>query len=233
AGPTASGIAGWRGARGGGGKRRPTTPKNPAPPADEIAGELDIPPLVPEANFWCAAGKIVDAHVARLEQYCSAVGEALFNQILYHLLLAVNGHALADEIAEIDVMQGAAEREIDAVVEHAFAPHADAGRRFEKGIARPLPDQPGADAALDVAAAAILQDHALHRRAVEQMREHQPGGPGAHNTDLRAQLTLGHPAIVSRTRDRRLCPLPVGERATLFCNIKERVRGFASIRSAG
>src|SRR5262249_42145872 len=195
--------------------RRPK-PTTPPAPADEIAGELDIPPLVPEANFWCAAGKIVDAHVARLEQYCSAVGEALFNQILYHLLLAVNGHALADEIAEIDVMQGAAEREIDAVVEHAFALHAIADAGFDKEITRPLLDQPGADAALDVAAAAILQDHALHPRAVEQMREHQPGGPGAHNTDLRAQLTLGHPAIVSRTRDRRLCPLPVGSRASDF-----------------
>jgi hypothetical protein len=32
---------------------------------------------------------------------------------------------------------------------------------------------------------------------------------------------------------RRSCPLPDGERAALFCNMKEWVRGFGSIGLAG
>src|SRR5262249_26155650 len=212
---------------------RPANPMKAVGAADEIAGELDISPLVAEANFRGAAGDVVDTHVVRLEQNCAAVGKSTRDQIFYDFLLAVDGHAFADEIAEIDVVQGAAECEIDAIMEHAFVLHAIADAGFDEQVARPLLDQSGTDAALDIVAAAILQDHTVDARAVEQMREHQPGGPGTDDTDLRAQVTLGHPAIVSRTHDRRLCPLPVGERATLFCNIKEWVRGFASIRSAG
>ena len=47
----------------------------------------------------------MNAHVARLEQDLAAIGQAPRHQILHHLLLAVDGHALADQIAEIDVVQ--------------------------------------------------------------------------------------------------------------------------------
>ena len=118
------------------------------------------------------------------------------DQILYDLLLAVDGHALADQLAEIDVVQGTTEREINAVVEHAFVLHARADAGFDEQVARPLLDEPGTDAALDIVAAAVFQDHTLDARAVEQMREHQPGGPGPDDTDLRAHVI--HPATPAR-----------------------------------
>ena len=95
-------------------------------------------------------------------------------------------------VAEIDVVQGAAEGEMNSVVEHAFALHARADAGFDEEVARPLLDQTGADAALDVVAAAVFQDHALHALEVEQMRQHQPGGPGADDADLGAHLALRH-----------------------------------------
>src|SRR5262245_5258307 len=167
---------------------RPANPMKSVAAADEIAGKLDIPRLVPKTNFWCAAGDVVDTHVVRLEQNCAAVGKSTRDQIFYDFLLAVDGHAFADEIAEIDVVQGAAECEIDAIMEHAFVLHAIADAGFDEQVARPLLDQSGTDAALDIVAAAILQDHTVDAHAVEQMREHQPGGPGTDNPDLGAHL---------------------------------------------
>src|SRR5207245_9054414 len=94
------------------------------------------------------------------------------------------------ELAGIDVVQGAAEGKMDAVVEHALALHARANAGFDQKVARPLLDQAGADAALDIVAAAVFQDDALHALEVEEMRQHQPGGPGADDTHLRAHLLL-------------------------------------------
>src|SRR5262249_45415462 len=158
--------------------------------ADEVAGELFLLAVVAEANFRRAAGEIVHAHVARLEQNLPAVGEPPLDQVLHHLLLAVDGHALAPELAEIDVVQRAAEGKVDAVVEHALALHARADAGLDQEVARPLLDQTGADAALDIVAAAVFQDDALHALEVEKMRQHQPGGPGTNDTDLRAHLVL-------------------------------------------
>ena len=98
--------------------------------------------------------------------------------------------ALADQLAEIDVVQRAAEAEIDAVVEHAFALHARADAGLDQQVARPLLDQAGADAALDIVAAAVLQDDGLDAREVQEMRQHQPGRPGADDADLRAHSAL-------------------------------------------
>src|SRR5215813_6554085 len=174
----------------GGRNARPANAVKSVATADEVAGELRLLTVVPKVNLRRAAAKIVNAHVARLEQNLAAVGEPPRDQVLHHLLLAVDGHALADELAEIDVVQGAAEGKIDAVVEHALALHARADAGFDQEVARPLLDQAGADAALDIVAAAVFQDDALHALEVEEMRQHQPGGPAADDTDLRAHLVL-------------------------------------------
>src|SRR5262249_41585685 len=105
------------------------------------------------------------------------------------LLLAVDGHALADELAEIDVVQGAAEGKVDAVVEHALALHAPADAGLHQQIARPLLDQTGADAALDIVAAAVFQDDALHALEGERKGEQaRAGGPGAGESRRGAAL---------------------------------------------
>src|SRR5216684_4671343 len=158
--------------------------------ADEVAGELLVPAAVPETDLRRVACEIVYADVDRLEQDRSAVGQPPRDQVLYHLLLAVDGHALPDQLAEIDVVQGAAEGEIDPVVKHGFALHALADAGLGEEVARPLLDQAGADAALDIVAAAALQDHRLDALEVQEMGEHQPGRSSADDTDLRAHGAL-------------------------------------------
>ena len=154
--------------------------------ADEVARQLLVPAVVPEPDLRGLAGEVMDADVGRLEQDLAAIGEPPVDQILHHLLLAIDGHALADELAEIDVVQGPAEAEIDAVVEHAFALHARARADLHQEVARPLLDQSGADATLDIVTAAVLQHDRLDARQMQEMRQHQPGRPCPDNTDLRA-----------------------------------------------
>src|SRR5262245_49477877 len=95
-----------------------------------------------------------------------------------------------------------------AGVAHALALHARADAGLDQDIARPLLYQAGADAALDIVAAAVFQDDAVHALEVEKMRQHQPGGPGADDTDLCAHLVLPVvPAValigIARSRTRR------------------------------
>src|SRR5262249_8266482 len=158
----AEGIFAIIGRERGGRNARPANAVKAVAPANEVAAELGLLAVVPEADFRRAAGKIVHADVARLKQQLPAVGEPPRDQVLHHLLLAVDGHALADEFAEIDVVQSAAEGKIDPVVEHALALHARADAGFDQEVARPLLDQAGANAALDIVAAAVFQDDPVH-----------------------------------------------------------------------
>ena len=54
----------------------------------------------------------MDADIGRLEQDLTAIGKPPRDQILHHFLLAVDGDALTDQIAEADVVQRPAEGEI-------------------------------------------------------------------------------------------------------------------------
>ena len=118
-----------------------------------------------------------------------AVGEQPRHQILHHLLLAVDGDALADQLAEVDVVQRAVEIEEDAAVEHALAPHALADADLDQEIGHPLLQQPGPDAVLDVVAAAILDDDRIDSGAAEQQRDStSPAGPAPTIPTWRAHL---------------------------------------------
>ncbi len=153
---------------------------------DEVADELLLPAGMPEPDLRRLAGEIVDADIGSLEQDPPAVGEPACDEVLHHLLLAVDGDALADQVAEIDVVQGAVEGEMNAMVKHSLALHARAHAGLDQEVARPLLDQAGADAALDVIAAAVFQDDELDARKVQEMRQHQPGRPRPYDPDLYA-----------------------------------------------
>jgi len=56
-------------------------------------------------------------------------------------------------------------------------------------IGGPVLDQPGADAVLDVVAAAVLDDDRGNAGKVQQPPQHQPGRPGPDNSDLRAHAS--------------------------------------------
>ncbi len=119
-----------------------------------------------------------------LEQDLRIVGEPARDQILHDLLLAIDGDAATDQLAEIDTVQLAVERKIGAVVKQRLALHAcpDAGRDQE--IDHPLLDQSGTNARFAIVAAARLDDDAFDAGEVQEMRQHQPRWARAHDPDL-------------------------------------------------
>ena len=120
----------------------------------------------------CAV-EIVHADAVDLEQKRPAVGKPACHQILHHLLLAVDGDALVDQRLEIDAVQLAVDADIDAAVQNAFALHPIADAHVDEQIGGPVLDQSGADAVLDVIAAAVLDDDAVDAGKVQQPRQHQ------------------------------------------------------------
>ncbi len=156
--------------------------------------EFLILAVMPETDFRRAAGDIVHAHVGHFEQDLPAIGQTPIDQILHHLLLTIDGHAFADELAEIDVVQCAVEAEMNAVVEHRLALHALTDAGLDQEVGRPLLQKAGADTALDVIAAAVFQDDGFDPRKVQQMRQHQPRGACTDDPDWRTHALLLLPA---------------------------------------
>jgi hypothetical protein len=133
-----------------------------------------------------AVPSIVQADVLDLEINLRAVGEAACDQVLDDFLLAVDRDALAHELAKVEVMQRAIEAEENTVMEHRLALQALAYARFDQEIGRPLLEHARAHPLLHVGAAAVLQHDRVNPAAMQQMREHQPGGAGAYDADLGA-----------------------------------------------
>src|SRR5262245_13651161 len=158
--------------------------------AYEIALYLLVAAAITKADLRPRSGHVGEAHVVDLKQDLGALREPFRHQILDHLLLAVDGDALANQLAKIDVVQLATEAEMNAVVREAFALHALADAGVDQEIARPLLDQAGADAALDIITAAVLDDDRVDALAMEEMREHQARGPGTDYTDLCTHIAL-------------------------------------------
>jgi hypothetical protein len=122
--------------------------------------------------------------IVDLEQDLSAIGEPFRHEVLDHLLLPVDGDALAHQFTKVDVVERAIETEMDAVVGQPLALHALADAGVDQQIARPLLDQAGADAALDIVAVAVLDDDGLDALEMQKVREHEAGGPGADDPNL-------------------------------------------------
>src|SRR3954471_20690257 len=154
--------------------------------ADEIAGELLQAASVMEADLRRRAREIVYADIGDFEQNLPAVGQPARHKILHHVLLAVDRDAFPKHLAKIDVVQRAAKAQMDAVVRHALALHSLADAAVDQQVARPLLDQTSADAALDIRTTAAFEDDRFDPVQVQEMRQHQSGGPSADDSDLRA-----------------------------------------------
>ena len=112
---------------------------------------------------------------------------ARVHQVLHDLVLAVDGDApSAGQRRQVDAMALLLEREPDPRVRHPFARQPVAHAGVPHQIRRPLFEHPGPDAFDDVIAGPVLDDHRIDAVAVQQMAQHQAGGPGADDADLRA-----------------------------------------------
>ena len=122
-----------------------------------------------------------EADVVDLEQQRRAGLEAGGDQVLDHLLLAVDRDPAATrELVEGDPVAAAAEAQLHAVVHEALALEPLAHAHLDQQVDRALLQHAGANAVLHVLAVAVLQDHRLDAPEVEQVPEHQPRRAGAH-----------------------------------------------------
>ena len=104
-------------------------------------------------------------------------------------MLAVDRDPLAaGEGREVDPVPGAAEANLDPLVDQGLAVHPLAEAGLVEDVDRPLFQHAGADAVLDVLPAAVLDDNRLDAFAREQVREQEPGRPRPHDSHLRALL---------------------------------------------
>ena len=152
---------------------------------DDVAPQRLCPAVVYEVDRGCAAVDAVDRDVRHLEEERAAGVEALRDEVLDDLLLAVQrDRAAAGQVAQRDAVAAAAEAQLDAVVHHPLALEPLAHARLDAGSPPSPARVPGAHALLDVAAAARLEHDRLDPLAGEQEREQEPGGPGADDADL-------------------------------------------------
>ena len=103
---------------------------------------------------------------------------------------------------KVDAMAAPVEAQDDAVVDETLA-RPSARRRPARRAARryPCSRTPGAHALLAVGAAARLEDDRLDPRPLQQLRQQQPGRPGADDPDLgRFRAPLSHRRTRSATR---------------------------------
>ena len=133
-------------------------------------------------------------------------GETGGDEVLHHLVLAIDGHAApAGELGEIDAVALALEAQLDAVMDEPLALHALADARSRSGGRAPIARcTPARMRSSTYCARARLEDHELDALEMQKMREHQSGRPGSDDPDLGAHAELASDASLRprRTRSR-------------------------------
>ena len=153
---------------------------------DEIALDPVRLAVVRESDFGVAAVEIVQGDVVHFEQQWTAGRIMCRQQILDDLVLAVDRDpAAAGQRGHVNPMPAPRKRDVNAVVPHAFAHQPLADARVAEQVHRPLLEDAGADPIDHVFPGPVLDDDGIDSRTPEQVSEHQPGGPGSHDPDLR------------------------------------------------
>jgi hypothetical protein len=164
---------------------------------DHVALELPVGAVVAIAHARALRIEAVHRHVVDLEQEREPRVEPRGDQVLHDLRLAVDDDRAAGQLLHRHVVPLAAELEVDAPVDDPVGVHPRAHAGVPQQVGGALLEHAGADALLDVLAAAALEDDRLDPLAGEQLRERQAGGPGADDADLRAHLRTGTDATRS------------------------------------
>ena len=122
----------------------------PVAAGDDVARDLMLGTAMPIADPRLPGLEIVHADALGVEHDLPTGAQACGDQVLHHLVLAVDHHVLADEIGKIDAMVRAAEPHDHARVQHAFPPHALADTGIVQQLLRAVFQHAGADAVLDI-----------------------------------------------------------------------------------
>src|SRR5215472_3896966 len=156
---------------------------------DEVAGDLPGLACLAVAQDRLA-GNALQGDIRDLEMDRSAIGEAGGDQVLHHLMLAVDRDGLAGEGLEVDAVTPARKADLDAGMAKPLALQAFAETRLLQEIDRALLQHTRPDAAFDIVPAAALQNDGIDACTMQQAGQEQTCRPGADDADLRA---LPHP----------------------------------------
>ena len=170
----------------------------PVAAGEEVAGELvlGIARAIGDSRTLGVGG--VDGDGARLEPERTAGGEARGDQILDHLVLGVQrDRATAREVGEGDAVATPGELQVQAPVDRTFAAQPIADADLGQEVDRALLEHAGANLGLELGAAAALEHDRLDPRAREQVREQQPSGAAADDSDLDVHLPEYAPEVGS------------------------------------
>ena len=127
-----------------------------------------------------------ERHVLRLEEQRPPALDARGDQVLDNLLLSVDrDRAAAGERRKVDPVPLAGELQLDSLVDQALAAQAVADAHLLEQVHGALLENAGSDPALDVLAAARLEDDRVDSAEVQEVRQHKAGRPGADDPDLR------------------------------------------------
>ena len=123
-----------------------------------------------------------------LEDQGQPIRQALGDEVLHHLLLAIYGHPLAGDAGEVNAVVLALEAQFQPVMRQALTVQALGHARLGQGIDAALLEQASADAAFDIGAVARFEHDAIHAPGLQQPGQQQPRRPRANNANLRAHI---------------------------------------------
>jgi len=127
----------------------------------------------------------VNADVIDLKQNLTAGGKARVGEIFDDFMLGVDGDSFSSgQILEIDAMTASMEAQLDSMMNHAFALHPFAHPGFCEQINRPLFQNAGADAFLDILPAAIFDHDRFNSLQLEKVGKRQTSRSRAYDSDL-------------------------------------------------
>jgi hypothetical protein len=187
-----------------------------------VVGERDVRRRAVDL-VWHHVGRPVD------HRHAGVVDRGV--EVLRHLGLAVDHHALADVPAEVDAHMAAREAEAHAVVDGTEAVHA----RADPGLAQRLDRAPLEDAGTDprkhVLTRLAFEDDRADAGEMEQPREQQPGRAAADDDDRHARRHVRGRSHASAFSRRSRVAIVGRHRATLADGSRPSRRAATNSRS--
>src|ERR1700690_2228849 len=174
--------------------RRAADAMKPIASGDKVAGNFMTDSGVLVLNSWLGI-KIFDPHRFRFEEQWRPITQARSDEVLYDLLLGINGDGLAHQILKINPMAFAAEAQLNAVMCQPFALHAITYAGFAQDVYSALLQHTRTHAVFHVLARVAFQYHRFDPLQVQKMRKRKPcraradyshlGANGSHRVKLR------------------------------------------------
>ncbi len=170
--------------------RRAADAVKPVASGDHVAVQRLLPTLRAEADAWTVGAEVVDRNAFRPEDDLPAGCQPRRDQVLHHLVLAVDHYMPPGQGAEIDAMVLASEAQPDALMQQALVPHPLADAGLHQDVLGRVLQHARPDTVFHVVTRARFQDNRVDALQMQQMGQQQPGRPRPDNPHPRAHAPL-------------------------------------------